>query len=154
MATFTPPHLLRISLISALGYAQSVTIGPTCACADQQIVSRDPGRDVPDRQLLAKLLGNRRDPTLPACVWPFGIRSIPAGNRLTSSERLKVPLDKDNAAALSGASIAGAAFYLLRPDGHVGLAGTRFDESAVMQWFGNARVNLESRTAEQASLVT
>jgi 2-polyprenyl-6-methoxyphenol hydroxylase-like FAD-dependent oxidoreductase len=84
-------------------------------------------------------------------------QSISAGNRLTSSERLKlhtIPLDRDNAAALSGASIAGAAFYLLRPDGHVGLAGTRFDESAVMQWFGNAQVNLESRIEQQASLAT
>lgn len=48
--------------------------------------------------------------------------------------------DADNAAELARAAIKGPAFYLLRPDGHVGLAGTRLDAAAVMRWFESAHL--------------
>jgi hypothetical protein len=42
-----------------------------------------------------------------------------------------VPANADNEAALARVHLTGPAFYLLRPDGHVGLAGTRLDWDAV-----------------------
>jgi 2-polyprenyl-6-methoxyphenol hydroxylase-like FAD-dependent oxidoreductase len=42
-----------------------------------------------------------------------------------------VPDDPANAGELARAQIRGPVFYLLRPDGHVGLAGTRFDARAI-----------------------
>jgi hypothetical protein len=52
----------------------------------------------------------------------------------------EIPDDADNAAELARVGIRGPAFYLLRPDGHVGVAGTRLDAAAVMQWFGSAHL--------------
>lgn len=43
--------------------------------------------------------------------------------------------DGDNARELARAGIKGPAFYLLRPDGHVGLAGAHLDPAAVHRWF-------------------
>jgi len=40
----------------------------------------------------------------------------------------------ENADTLARAGIAGEAFYLLRPDGHVGLAGTRLDVGALVDY--------------------
>lgn len=52
-----------------------------------------------------------------------------------------IPGDGDNAAALAAAGIPAPSFYLLRPDGHVGLAGTRMDVAAVRRWFADAHVH-------------
>jgi 2-polyprenyl-6-methoxyphenol hydroxylase-like FAD-dependent oxidoreductase len=52
----------------------------------------------------------------------------------------EIPEDADNAAELARVGMKGAAFYLLRPDGHVGLAGTRLDASALMRWFESAHL--------------
>ena len=47
----------------------------------------------------------------------------------------RVPIgDADNAEALQLAGIAAPAFYLLRPDGHVGLAGARLDVAAMADY--------------------
>lgn len=53
---------------------------------------------------------------------------------------LTIPADGDNAAALAAARVPAPSFYLLRPDGHIGLAGGRFDAAAVRRWFADAGV--------------
>jgi hypothetical protein len=40
-----------------------------------------------------------------------------------------------NAGALVSANISRSSFYLLRPDGHVGLAGPGLDAAAIRRWF-------------------
>jgi 2-polyprenyl-6-methoxyphenol hydroxylase-like FAD-dependent oxidoreductase len=47
---------------------------------------------------------------------------------------LTVPDDAHNAREFARARIAGPAFYLLRPDGHVGLAGIHLEPSAVARY--------------------
>jgi 2-polyprenyl-6-methoxyphenol hydroxylase-like FAD-dependent oxidoreductase len=46
----------------------------------------------------------------------------------------ELPANPANAQALSTAQITGPAFYLLRPDGHVGLAGTHADAAAIVRY--------------------
>jgi hypothetical protein len=45
-----------------------------------------------------------------------------------------IPVDPVNDKELARVQLAGPAFYLLRPDGHVGLAGTHFDAAAVTRY--------------------
>ena len=47
---------------------------------------------------------------------------------------LAIPSDPANDAELARAQIPQPSFYLLRPDGHVGLAGTRLDAAAVTRY--------------------
>jgi 2-polyprenyl-6-methoxyphenol hydroxylase-like FAD-dependent oxidoreductase len=49
-----------------------------------------------------------------------------------------IPHTHDNARALAAASIAAPSFYLLRPDGHIGLAGANIDEAAIKSWLVGA----------------
>ncbi len=58
---------------------------------------------------------------------------------------LTIPIDAHNAGVLADAHIDAPAFYLLRPDGHVGLAGTRLDLSALDTYF--AATGVHSRPA-------
>jgi 2-polyprenyl-6-methoxyphenol hydroxylase-like FAD-dependent oxidoreductase len=70
----------------------------------------------------------------------------PSGDRLGYGDLLAVhavPSEPENLSELARASITGPAYYLLRPDGHVGLAGLRFDEAAVRRWFATASVHNE-----------
>jgi len=53
-----------------------------------------------------------------------------------------IPGDRDNDRELARAQISGPAFYLLRPDGHVGLAGTRFDAEAVNAYLIECQMRL------------
>jgi hypothetical protein len=64
-----------------------------------------------------------------------------------------VPFEGENVAALRTVSITAPAFYVLRPDGHVGLAGTRVDEAALARWFSDAHVHLGRRLAQTAGTV-
>jgi hypothetical protein len=45
-----------------------------------------------------------------------------------------IPSDIENDAALAAASITSPSYFLLRPDGHIGLAGTSFQEADLRQW--------------------
>jgi hypothetical protein len=49
-----------------------------------------------------------------------------------------VPADPDNARELERARIPAQSFFLLRPDGHVGLAGARFDAEAIERYLADA----------------
>jgi 2-polyprenyl-6-methoxyphenol hydroxylase-like FAD-dependent oxidoreductase len=51
-----------------------------------------------------------------------------------------IPDDPYNAQALARVKIAGPAFYLLRPDGHVGLAGMRLEPSAVGRYLSDSGI--------------
>jgi 2-polyprenyl-6-methoxyphenol hydroxylase-like FAD-dependent oxidoreductase len=75
----------------------------------------------------------------------IGQRSPPR-ERLVFADLLEVhtiPPDPDNVRELARASITGPAYYLLRPDGHVGLAGTLLDPAAVSRWFASGHVHIE-----------
>jgi hypothetical protein len=61
---------------------------------------------------------------------------------------MRVEVDPDNVRELERARIPRPSFYLLRPDGHVGLAGTRV-EAAVLSRYLTER--LELRTAKSRS---
>jgi hypothetical protein len=61
-----------------------------------------------------------------------------------------IPSDPENESELARASITGPAYYLLRPDGHIGLAGTRFEESAVRNWFASRSVHNETADVEHS----
>ena len=62
-----------------------------------------------------------------------------------------VPLDAENNAALAAASIPSPSYYLLRPDGHIGLAGTFFNEADVRHWFERSHLRLESITSQRVA---
>jgi hypothetical protein len=49
-----------------------------------------------------------------------------------------VPPDADNDAALAQAHVPRPSFYVLRPDGHVGLCGPRVDSDALARYFSTA----------------
>jgi len=52
-----------------------------------------------------------------------------------------VPRTPKNDAALGAVSIEGPAYYLIRPDGYVALAGGRFDEADVRLWFADHQLH-------------
>ena len=69
---------------------------------------------------------------------------LPSGQTPECGDLLRarvIPDDAANAEVLAGARISGPAFYLLRPDGHVGLAGAR------LQWDSVARYLREGHIA-------
>jgi len=79
-------------------------------------------------------------------------QDMPAGDALPASDLLKVhrlAADAENAQELARAGISGRAFFLLRPDGHIALAGTRFNSAAVQQWFANAQIDIAASAANE-----
>lgn len=52
-----------------------------------------------------------------------------------------IPADGPNAAVLAAAHVPAPSFYVLRPDGHVGLVGGRYDGAAVRRWFADNHVH-------------
>jgi hypothetical protein len=55
---------------------------------------------------------------------------------------LVIPRDSANDRELARARIPGQAFYLLRPDGHVGLAGIRLEANAMTRYL-SGRLGIE-----------
>ena len=72
-------------------------------------------------------------------------QSAPATERLGLGDMLAthvVPFEGENIGVLARVSIAAPAYYLLRPDGHIGLAGRTVDEGALRRWFATCRMTL------------
>ena len=65
-----------------------------------------------------------------------------------------VPFEGENAAALRTVSITGPAFYVLRPDGHVGMAGGRIDRAALARWFSDIHVPVARQSPQAATPFT
>ncbi len=53
---------------------------------------------------------------------------------------LRISADAVNQAALEGAHIPVPSFYLLRPDGHVGLAGTQLEPAAISRYLNESHI--------------
>jgi hypothetical protein len=54
----------------------------------------------------------------------------------------------ENDSALAAVSITGPAYYLVRPDGRIGLAGTRFQEADLKQWLATSSIRLKNEMVE------
>jgi hypothetical protein len=96
--------------------------------------------DGPREDLFARLNDTRFN------LLVFG-QPAPSPERLGFGEVLEVhavPSDPENAQELARVSISGPAYYPLRPDGHIGLAGTRFDDAAPKRWFSMAGVRSDA----------
>jgi len=63
-----------------------------------------------------------------------------------------IPSDIENNAALAAASITRPSYYLLRPDGHIGLAGTSFEEVDFRQWLVRSHLRLKSPTSQKVAM--
>jgi 2-polyprenyl-6-methoxyphenol hydroxylase-like FAD-dependent oxidoreductase len=63
-----------------------------------------------------------------------------------------VPDDPANETELARAGISGQAFYLLRPDGHVGLAGTRLEPGAVRRYLSERQFRVNGGTGKPDAL--
>src|SRR5207249_11566364 len=62
-----------------------------------------------------------------------------------------IPDEAHNARELARVRISGPAFYLLRPDGHVGLAGTRLEAAAVARYLSESCIRTQGKSGEGVS---
>jgi 2-polyprenyl-6-methoxyphenol hydroxylase-like FAD-dependent oxidoreductase len=79
----------------------------------------------------------------------------PAAESLGLGDLLRiivVPFDGENIRVLAAVSIVAPAYYLLRPDGHVGLAGTQLDEAALKGWFSDCHMRLGDATRQEGDM--
>jgi hypothetical protein len=79
--------------------------------------------------------------------------SLPADGSLHFGDLVRIhviPVDAVNEAELARTSIPRPAFYLIRPDGYVGLCGGRLD-SAAMERYITARLGLERGVPSEGS---
>jgi hypothetical protein len=82
-------------------------------------------------------------------------QSAPAAAALGVGDSIRVhsvPDDPANASELARIHLNGPAFYLLRPDGHVGLAGRELTVTAVKRYLAEHHVRVDSATAEAREL--
>src|SRR6058998_11546 len=57
-----------------------------------------------------------------------------------------IPDDTHNTQELARVRISGPAFYLLRPDGHVGLAGTRLEPDAITRYLSESCIRTQGKS--------
>ncbi|HET9403491.1 MAG TPA: FAD-dependent monooxygenase [Burkholderiales bacterium] len=77
----------------------------------------------------------------------FG-QPAPAGAERGQEDLLRthvIPVDPANDRELARAGISGPACFLLRPDGHIGLAGGRLDADVVNRYFAECHMHRESQ---------
>jgi 2-polyprenyl-6-methoxyphenol hydroxylase-like FAD-dependent oxidoreductase len=82
-------------------------------------------------------------------------QSDPSAEAIGLGDLLRVHAISDDAAnkaELTRVGISGPAFYLLRPDGHVGLAGTRIDANAVRRYLEERHLRLGAVSGKEARL--
>jgi 2-polyprenyl-6-methoxyphenol hydroxylase-like FAD-dependent oxidoreductase len=82
-------------------------------------------------------------------------QSAPSAEVIGLGDRLRIhaiPDDSANTAELARVGITAPAFYLLRPDGHVGLAGTRCDAGTVRRYLSERHIRLDAATGIPAAL--
>ena len=75
-------------------------------------------------------------------------QSVPTSESPASGELISVhaiPGNPHNRDELARLGIAGPAFYLLRPDGYIGLAGTRLGQSDVERYLSECRIEASGR---------
>jgi len=65
-----------------------------------------------------------------------------------------VPSNNENDLALAAASIGNPSYYLLRPDGHIGLTGAFFQETDLKQWLERSHIRLESMTSQKVPMAS
>ena len=63
-----------------------------------------------------------------------------------------IPDDPANADELARIHVTGPAFYLLRPDGHIGLAGRQLEAAAVTRYLDEHHLHLDKGTAGAGGL--
>jgi hypothetical protein len=79
----------------------------------------------------------------------------PAADSLGYGDLLRIhaiPGDPANVGELAGAQITGPAFYLVRPDGYIGLAGTRLDAGVVKRYFAEHHVRGSAASGKPVGL--
>jgi hypothetical protein len=62
-----------------------------------------------------------------------------------------IPSDRGNAEKLAQAQLSEPCFFLCRPDGHIGLAGTRLDLAAIARYLSDCHVSTHSGSAARSS---
>jgi 2-polyprenyl-6-methoxyphenol hydroxylase-like FAD-dependent oxidoreductase len=79
---------------------------------------------------------------------PGATSPLPSGGLLHTHV---IPVDRDNDEALARAGVAQPSFYLLRPDGHVGLAGTHLDAAVVHRYLAERGLRVDSAARNRAA---
>jgi 2-polyprenyl-6-methoxyphenol hydroxylase-like FAD-dependent oxidoreductase len=88
-----------------------------------------------DRQFNLLLIGQPENVAAPLSV-----------GKLTRT--YQIPVSSENQTALAAAQIPVLSFYLLRPDGHIGLAGTHFEPAAISRYLEDNHIRPRSVRAE------
>ena len=78
------------------------------------------------------------------------------GVRVTIIDRHSGPARESRAMAVHARTleIAGPSYYLLRPDGHIGLTGTVFQEGDLKRWLAQPHLQLASSPAPHAAMAS